>query len=440
MEKFKEYLKRHEIDAEKSTFKNYCRFKGVESVSDLSEQEAANYRAEFDQFKAGIQQEVNENLKKELAESREEVKELKEQQEKQGEVIQDLKNGSAKATVKWESFDTKMEQIHEDFKGFASGNGQKEFKIPFSPDFRDRQKAVFETTAAVGNRDVMPIERIAELPSPRTRLYDVFPKNPVPANANGTISYDDYDDTNSVRGAEMYAENNPTPQSTAQMVNRVAKLKKVGDSMPITQEAAYDTRRFSQTLQRFLTRNVDLKVDQQLATGDGLGQNLLGIMNSVAAYTVPNSGIQDANIFDLNNHLATDIENLVGGSYQANFGFINTVDFNNLFLSKKDGENNYLTPPWASTVAPFVINSNGVLIYGASKIPSGQMVIGDSEFAEIYEEPGIFLERGLDDGDWRNDRMSFKVRRRMLFLIRVLDQTGFRRIPDIGLALAALGA
>ncbi len=445
MDLFKKWLSDRDIKVTEAKASDYVKFAlktkeeyKVIEIDSLDAEQSANLYSEYASFMQKTQNELIES--KASKADLEEIKDLllKEQERQVANLTDTIRkqaqinaeSSKPKASVKNEPLHEQVEQKMPEIK--AAIQKGVEIELPFFT-----AKATFTTASAIDNQDVHHIERIADLPSRRTMLYDMFTKNTVSVNENGTVSYDDYDDT-SVRGADTYAENTPVPESTAVMQNYTATLKKIGDSISMTEEAMYDSRRFTDTLQRFVLRNVALEVDTQLATGNGLTTNLTGILTRVNAYTPTASGITDANIYDLINVLSTDIESRVGGSYMANMLLMNVVDFTRFFLQKKDANNNYLLAPWARMIGPYTIDVNGVIVQASSAITQGQLVIGDRLYATIYEQPGLILQRGLKTGDFENDRISMKVRRRMLFLIRNADLEGFWKITDIGAALTTL--
>ena len=69
-----------------------------------------------------------------------------------------------------------------------------------------------------------------------------------------------------------------------------------------------------------------------------------------------------------------------------------------------------------------------------SKVEAGCI----SNYAKIYEEPGIVVATGYDGSDWSSDMMTMKARKRLNLLIRAQDQVGFAKVASISAALTLL--
>jgi hypothetical protein len=66
------------------------------------------------------------------------------------------------------------------------------------------------------------------------------------------------------------------------------------------------------------------------------------------------------------------------------------------------------------------------------------LVVGDRRYARIYEMAGVTVARGEVNEQFIEDSMTIKVRKRLAFLIRTADSTGFRKVTSISAALTTL--
>ena len=185
------------------------------------------------------------------------------------------------------------------------------------------------------------LDGIGQLARKKRSLYDTFRKIPVgKGNHNGTISYIDWDET-TVKAAAAVAEGDPFPESTAKFKGYTLALRKIGDTLPVSEEFFEDEEMAAGELGLFLDTNVEDKIDSQLVIGDNTGENLKGLVSSVPAYTPVASGIADANIYDLINKVVESITSTGGAKYSPDFVAMNIADINKLKL-KKDTTNNYV--------------------------------------------------------------------------------------------------
>ena len=298
-------------------------------------------------------------------------------------------------------------------------------------------KADTNRASVVGNQQAFELSDIGQLATRKLTMYDAFNKIPVSStNNNGTIRYYDWDSATTVRAADMVAEGGTFPESTAKWETVTIDLKKVGDTLPVTEEFFEDEAMFAAELNQFLVTNVDLKIDDQIANGDGTGQNLTGLFTSIPAFSPAASGITDASIYDLIPKVRESITAGGGAKYMPNVAFMNIVDINKYKL-KKDANNNYVMPPFVTNEGQSI---DGILVIESNIVTANTMALGDNRFARLYEKAGITLSQGTIDAQFTSDMTTLKVRKRLLFLIRNVDKTAWKKVTDIAAALVTLAS
>jgi hypothetical protein len=281
------------------------------------------------------------------------------------------------------------------------------------------------------NPHVALVDGIGQLQRKKRSLYELFRKIPVGAgNHNGTIAYVDWDEATTVKAAASVAEGVAFAESTAKFKGYTLALQKIGDSLPVSEEFFNDEVMAAAELEVFLDANVLDKIASQIVVGDNTGTNLKGLITSSPAYTAVASGIADANIYDLIAKVSEDITSVGGAKYQPDFVAMNIADINKLKL-KKDSTYNY------------VFNFNdpriGALnIVEDNNVPANTLYLGDSRFARIYEMGGVVVSKGYNGTDFAEDMLTLKARKRLAFLIREADKTGFRKVASISAALTTL--
>jgi hypothetical protein len=290
------------------------------------------------------------------------------------------------------------------------------------------------TRASVANSPAgFVLPDIGQLGVKERSLYDVLPKVSVPeGNHTGKVRYRDWDEATIVRAAATVAEGNTFPESTAAFAWYNKDLRKIGDTLPVTEEFFEDEQQAAGELSRFLEINVNTEIDDQLVNGDNVGQNLDGILNSVPAYTAVASGITDANIKDLAIKVKNTITRTRGSKYRPDMILMASSTFEDSDL-KKDENNNYIFDENAGTIG-------GLAIVIDENMPDNQLIVGDRRFATIYEMAGVVLSEGYSGTQFVEDEMTIKARKRMLFLIREVDKTGFLKVTDVDAALATLAS
>lgn len=279
------------------------------------------------------------------------------------------------------------------------------------------------------NPHYLVLDGIGQLQRVARSLYNRFRKIPVSkGNHNGTIAYVDWDEATTVKAAAMVAEGAAFPESTAKFKGYYLPIKKIGDTLPVSEEFFEDEEMAAAELDVFLSTNVDNEVDDQIVNGDGTGENLTGLISSVGVYIPVASGIVDANVYDLIVKMKSDITTLGGAKYMPDFAAMNE-DTLNLLVLKKDANHNYQFPPQHPIYNMIVVDNH---------VPDDTIVVGDGRFARIYEMAGVTVSKGVVNAQFTEDLVTIKARKRLAFLIRKVDQTGFRKVTDIAAALATL--
>lgn len=288
-----------------------------------------------------------------------------------------------------------------------------------------------------GNQQATELSDIGQLAHAKLTAYDIFRKIPVSeSNNNGTIRYYDWDSATIARAAAAVAEGAAFPESTAAWVTETLTIKKIGDTLPVSEEFYEDEAMFAAELGMFLDTNVKIKRNNDLVNADGTGNNIKGIVASVDAYTPVASSISDANIYDLFVKVSESITATGGSKYSPDFCMMNIADINKMKL-KKDANENYIIPPFVSRDGS---NVAGIVVLEENSVTANTMVLGDRRYARIYEKAGITLSRGLVNAQFTEDMETLKVRTRLAFLIRGADKGGFAKVTDIAAALVTLAS
>lgn len=364
---------------------------------------------------------VKDAVEKVSTELKGEIKDLTEKARTLGTVVSQMKNVST--NVNPESNIEKLE------KEIASKKATiKEIGKGVSAEELVVKANVTRTSIATTNESTM-LDGIGQMSRKARSLYDVCTKLPVTGTDNqGIVHYIDWDEGTSVKAAAMIAEGGTFPESTAAFKGYTLSLRKVGDTLPVTDEFFEDEATAAAELDMFLTQNVEAKIDDQLINGDNTGQNLKGLVTSVTAYTAAASGITGANVYDLIVKVRSSIS-VPGGNKYAQFNAVmnqNTVDS---LVLKKDTTNNYLFGPDHPIYSMIIVDNN---------VADNVLVVGDFRYARIYEKGGVVLSKGLQNAQFGTDLMTLKARKRLLFLIRNVDLTGFKKVTSISNALVTL--
>ena len=338
------------------------------------------------------------------------------------EQINQLKENAGKSKGSKKTFQEGFAEVKEDIIGIVKGTRSKEVVI----------KANTTRASITDSNSQLVLPGIGQLGFKRRGLYDFFNKIPVATGDHGgKVTYTDWDEATTVLAAAKVAEGGTFPESTAKFRSYSLDLVKIGAILPVTEEFGEDQVSAAAELELFIDTDVQTKVDADLVNADGTSGNIKGVVASVPAYTPVASGISGANIYDLVKKVRTDITKNRGSKYSPDFVAMNDDTLDLLHL-EKDANNNYIFPDKSNIGAITIVSDNNVA--------DNVLVVGDSRYARIYEMGGTAISRGLKGDQFVEDMETIKARKRLLFLIRNVDQTGFRKVTSISAALTTLAS
>lgn len=337
---------------------------------------------------------------------------------KQGEVLQAMKGNDPKVgkTLKQELTEKKADIA----KAVKQGIGEVEVK------------ALTNRASVANSPSGYMLPDIGQLGVKERSLYNVLPKvNITDGNDAGVVRYRDWDEATTVRAAAMVAEGAAFPESTAKWEWYSKPLRKIGDSLPVTEEFFEDEAQAAAELEMFLDVNVNTKVDDEIVNGNNTGQSLDGLYNTAPVYTPVASGIAAPNLKDLAIKMRNSITRNRGSKYKVDMCLVSSSTMEGLVLAK-DANNNYIFDENTGTLG-------GLAVVVDENMADNTFLVGDRRYARIYEKTGVVISRGTVNNQFLEDEISLKARKRLLLLVRQVDKTGFAKVADVDAALATLG-
>lgn len=342
------------------------------------------------------------------------------------------------------AFGLKMKAIAEKGKAFGTGEtlveqlkANVEILKQISKGVTEKEieiKASTLVASITNNTQAQDVPSVGQLATRELTMYDMFPKITMGTNNKGQVRYWDWDPDTTVRAADYVLEGQPFPESTAKWIEYTLPLKKIGDTIPVSEEFYEDEQMFAAELDLFLNTNVALKIDDEICNGTG-GAELTGLFQSIPAFNPALvTDVAYATFYDLLVKMRETITKTGGAKYKANFAVMNISAINKMRLTK-DANNNYILPPFVSRDGQMV---DSMVVLESNVVPDNALAIGDRRFAKIYEKAGFVLSRGYKGDQFVEDMETLKVRKRILFLIRNVDRTGFVKVTNIDAAIAAI--
>lgn len=355
------------------------------------------------------------------------IKNLIEAVDKQGERMRKYEAAENTKDETIESIvETKVEEIKKLSK-LTQGQPNLTITIP--------RKAILKTqitrASVSGTTMAMRLPGLGELPYLGLKLSQLFKHAQVAPSSNGVIRF--YDQLAITRGAAPVAEGATKPESAITWIERMLKVEKIADSIPVTKEAWTDVYFIQSEIDRLLNLNLAIKEDQQLWSGTGVTPEITGVYtNSTDFDPAPYAGsVVDPNIYDLVATMRVAIMNSKQSKYDPNIVVMNPVDLLKLRLTK-DEFGRYLFP---TDSVPAI---NGMTAIESSQVTANTLLVGDSRYATIYDLEDVNLEMGYINDQFIKNAMTLLAEKRETLLIRNVDADAFLKSTDIAADAASL--
>lgn len=390
----------------------------AQAISDKLE----GFEQELQNIKKALEGKYDADEVKQIMSSIDDVKEIADSAALE---INSLKNGKGEKDAR--TVEEVVKEKFEELKTVFTEGRVKTFNVTKA----DLLASTAITNSTAGQMD----PNVSPLAHRKLTMYDLFRKIPVAKDNGGSVKYIDWDEATTARAAAMIAEGGVFPESTAKWAEFSIDLKKVGDTIPVSEEMLVDHAKFAGELEEFLATNVALEIDDQLLTGAGTTVNMFGVKTRATAYTAPASGMTDASIYDLIPKIAEDITKGKGSKFRPNIALMNLSTINSYKL-KKDANNNYIVPPFVDRSGNVI---DGIAVIENNNVPDNEVIVGDSRYARIYEgAEGYSITVGEVDAQFAEDMKTLKARKRMNLLIKGSEQAAWRKVASISAALVLL--
>jgi HK97 family phage major capsid protein len=318
--------------------------------------------------------------------------------------------------------------IKANFEKIVKASTVDQVKHEFNVSAKVLTGAVTSTITARDNQ-------LSPLAFRNLKMSDLFRHITLGKDNAGTVTYIDWDEGTTDRAAAMVLEGAQFPSSDAAWEEFSIKLKKIGDSIPVSEEFTVDQARFNGELVAFLGDNVSIVEDDQLLSGIGTGAEIKGLLTSAPVMGVTNRGTTDASMYDLIPIMAETIVKGKGNKFRPNFVMMNLTEINKYKL-KKDANNNYIMPPFVSGDGLVI---DGIPVIENNGVDDDALVMGDSRYGRIYDgAEGYTIQVGYIDDQFTGDLKTLKARKRLALLIKNSEVGAYLQVTDIAARLIAL--
>jgi HK97 family phage major capsid protein len=206
--------------------------------------------------------------------------------------------------------------------------------------------------------------------------------------------------TNPDGGAGMTAEGNSKSQADFEWVERTVEVKKVTAFIKVTTEALEDIEEAEADIRQELIELIELKLDEQLLSGDGNTNNIKGLSNWATAFTTGGIVIASPNQSDA---IRTAVAVMVNNNFQPSHVLISPLDAGEIDM-EKGGDGHYVLPPFNTRDG---MRLSGVQVVENPGVAQGTAYLIDASKVKVRIRKDLTLSVGYDQDDFTKNRVTF---------------------------------
>lgn len=230
------------------------------------------------------------------------------------------------------------------------------------------------------------------------------------------------EETTRTHAAAERAEGVLYPTSTFVLTERTSPVRKIADSVPVTDEQLEDVAQAESYLNNRLMFGVQQRLDAQCLVGDGVAANLRGILNTVGIQTLARATHTNANAL----FMALTRVRTIGRATPTHF-VMHSTDWE-LIRLLRDSNGNYIWgPPSEAGPAriwglPVILNEAGAAgtAYAGSFLPA---------WISLFERRGVDVQVGFVGDQFAMGRRTMRADAR--FALAVFRPAAFCTVTGI---------
>lgn len=240
---------------------------------------------------------------------------------------------------------------------------------------------------------------LTELEQGVTRIVRRMPFLRQIVNAGVTLSkYITYiEQANPDGGADMTAEGALKSQADFDLVERQAVTQKITAFIKVSKEMIQDLPFMQKEINTELMELVALKLDSQILSGDGTGNNLVGILQNAVTFAAGSFALSVpfANELDV---IRVAIQQVESALFNVNYIIMHPTDIAKFDVNKTStGE---YTMPMIYTDVNGVKRYNGVEIISNTGITAGTFLVGDFTKSNLRVREDMNIQVGYVNDDF----------------------------------------
>lgn len=377
--------RQHELDEAKTTAEETAKAE----ANAVIDEKIKELKAEAEKANADEKKELDTKIKKLEATQLEIDKSFEDLQKFQ-------KDSTAKNLTFKQSVTAALKEKHEDLKSFyknQSTTGHGSFEIQVKAAGVVTTGNITPTSAA----DIFAAQSVDSY-SPYAR-EEIFLEQYLDVGNTELASIPYVDEQPGEGDAAIVAEGSLKPLIDVDYVTSYSQARKVAGRMKATEEALYDYGWLESAMTTTLRRKHDIARQTDLL---GNTNGLESIATAFNASILGGVTVVAPQYYDVIAALVAGIANDSEGAYIPNVIFVNTLDNLKKNLTK-DGNNNYVMPPFADAQGNVI---DGVRVVAKPSLTAGSFIVGDFKNVKLRNLWDYTVRFGWENDDFGKNQIT----------------------------------
>jgi len=216
-------------------------------------------------------------------------------------------------------------------------------------------------------------------------------------------------------GADVTAEGGAKSQADFDLVEKSAETKKITAFIKISKEMIDDLPFIRAEINNELMELIELKLDQQILSGDGTGNNLVGILTNAISWTAGSfaTSIVDPNEMDV---LRVAIAQIKTALFDPNYIIMHPNDVAKFDVTKTtSGE---YTMPMIYRDENGVKRYNGITIIENTGMTEGEFLVGDFNKSNLRIREELNIQVGFVNDDFTKNLFTILAETRATHYVK----------------------